>query len=81
MSAPDYAHLLRLHAARWTVVFMGLAGVWVTAVCVSLGLGNAVPALVASAVCAASVWVCRIRYRQLLMARADEQLLRKGGEL
>jgi hypothetical protein len=71
----DYTLELRLHAARWTVVFMGLACVLVVAVVVSLGLGNAVPALVAGALTAAAAGVCRVRYVQLKEAE-DEALIR-----
>ena len=70
----DYAALLRQHAARWSVRFMALAGFWVVCVCVSLGQHTPVPVLAASALCAAAVLVCRIRYRQLRDAE-DEQLI------
>lgn len=72
---PDYQRLLRLHAAFWTMVFMMLAGGWVMAVVASLGFGNAVPALLATALWVAAVAVCRIRYMQLRDAE-DEALIR-----
>lgn len=75
MNTPDYTRMLRLHAARWTVVFMVLAGAWVLSAVVSLGLGNAVPVLVATALTAAAVGICRVRYVQLRDAD-NEALIR-----
>lgn len=70
----DYTRMLRLHAAHWTLVFGVLVCVLVLSVVVALGLGNAVPALVAGSLTAAAVGVCRVRYVQLRQAR-DEALI------
>lgn len=83
----DYTKLLRLHATHWTAVFALQAVVFVLAALASMALSSWVPVLTVGAVCAVSVLVCRIRFRQLQDAR-DEALVRelrsilaRGGEL
>lgn len=65
MVKPDYACLLRRHAARWSVIFAGLIIAWLVSWMASFTVGDFLPTVTVSLLMIVATIHCRIRYRYL----------------